>query len=820
MQGWLDDWRYAIRQLRLAPGFAAVAIITLALAIGANTAFFSLFQALVLRPLPIEHADRLVAIVTTDDGRQETGFPVPLADALAKESALFEGVAAYLGGGVSTIAADGTTAATGIVDFVTGDYFSTLRVQPLIGRLLDASDTGSLNAPAPAAVLGYRYWQRQFGGDPSVIGRVIQIDQVPFTIVGVTPEPFFGLRIEINADVTVALSAFPRVYRGLVPGQMITAQAGIARLRDGVSAEQVAAQLTSLWPALIDELIQRSPAGRREALLRNRPRVDPLETGFSFMRPNYTAPLRLLIALTALMLAIACTNLAGLLLSRAAARDREIATRLALGASRWRLARQSLTDGLLFAIAGTVCGLPLAWWGAQLLAQFFAADYLVPISLDVAPDGRVLLVTAIVTLMTALLCTIGPALRAGQRRGHEALGAARTIARTSTPWGEHLLIAQFALSLVLLVGALAFTQSLAKIRNVDPGFQIDGMHSASLVALPGRSADAGSVTYLRDLLSAAAAVPGVTAAAMTDTRPAGGYVRTVDVGSAGDGNRSNDARANLDMVSPGYFSTMAIPLEAGRELTWFDDASSPRVAIVSANLARQLFPNGDALGRRIRAGTDPARQTMEIVGIARDASVRDIRQVNALNVFIALAQEARPTSTPDLILSSTGPAPREQDLQRAIEPLGHHRVRRVRAVGEQVDRLLLRERLMSAFATFFGGMAAVLIAIGLYGLLAFAVRVRTKEIGVRLAIGASPASVLLMILRRGIRLAITGVIVGLPFALYAGRRLQASLFDVQATSPLLLASVSAFVIVLTIAAAYPPARLASRVDPATALRAE
>ncbi len=818
MRGWLDDFRYALRQLRLSPGFAAVAIGTLALAIGANTAFFSLFHALVLRELPLERADRLVAIVTTDDGKQETGFPVPLADALARESALFDGVAAYLGGGVARITSTAIAPVTNSIDFVTGDYYRTLRVPPHLGRLLDASDVERVDQPAPAAVLGFRFWQERFGGDSSVLGRIIELDEAPFTIVGVTPAGFSGIRIEISAAVTVPMSALPRVYRE-VAGRMITAQAGILRLRDQVTIEQAAARVQPLWPALIDEMLPANPA-RRDALKRNRPRVDALATGFSFMRAPYTTPLQLLIALTAWMLAIACVNLAGLLLARAVARDRELATRLALGASRWRLVRQSLVEGLLLATLGALCGLPLAWWGARALSLTFGADYLVPLSIDVTPDGRVLALTMMVTLATAVICTAMPALRIAHRQSSEALGTARTVARSSTAWGERLLVGQLALSLVLLAGAAALALSLAKIRDLDPGFRRDGLYAATLFVLPGRLGDAASTTYLQNLLSAAQAFPGIESAALTDTRPAGGYVRTMDIGPAAEPTAAGDVRGNLDMVSPGYFATMGIPLQDGREFTWFDDGSSPRVAIVSASLARRLFPDGRVLGRRIRAGSDPTRQSLEIVGIARDASVRDIRQASPLNVFVSLAQEPRSLGTPELILRSTGVAPREQDLQRAVEPLGYHRLRRLRAIDEQVDRLLLRERMMSAFATFFALLAALLVAIGLYGLLAFAVRVRTREIGVRLAVGASPSSVLAMILAHGVRLAVIGVVVGLPLALYAGTLLQEYLFEVRAGEPLLIGGVAIFVLVLTVAAAYLPARLASRVEPASALRAE
>lgn len=817
----LDDLRYALRQLRLAPGFTAVALITLALATGANTALFSLFHALVLRPLPYADADRLVSISPYDDKGQQVGIPVGVIDAIAAEQGLFDAASAFLGGAPAvTVDRPGLASVLGTIDFVSGSYFSTLQLTPHIGRLFNDVDV-SADASAPVAVLSYRFWQQHFNGDPAVVGRQIQLRGLPFTIVGVAPPRYSGLWIETGADITAPLPAFMRVLR-IPPGAPFVAQAAVARLRSGITMEQAQSRLQSLWPSLVETIPPgQASAAWRTSMQRNRPRVLPLSTGFSFMRDRYTGPLQTLIALTAWMLLVACVNLASLLLARSAARDREYATRLALGASRWSLVRQALTEGVLLAAMGTVCGLPLAWWGPRALTAFITADYLAPIRIDVSPDVRVLATTGLVALVIAGVFALVPAVRTARREGSEALGTTRTVARGTTRWGNALLVGQFALALTLLVGAAALSTSLTRARNVDPGFEVAGLHSITLFAVPDRTAESGSATYLRALLASLEKTPGIESTAFTDGRLAGGYTRTADVARAEEPVSSNGIGANNDIISPGYFTTIRLPLVAGREFTWFDDVKSPPVAIVSASLAQRLFPEGDALGRHIRVGTvEPRRQSIEIVGIAADASVRDIRQSRPFNVFLPLPQETRPTSTPELLVRATGAPPSIADIRQIVEAPGLHRMQRWRSVDDQIDRLLLRERLMSGLAMFFAAMAAILIAIGLYGLLAFSVRTQTREIGVRLAVGASPAQVRGMIISRGIRLATIGCLIGLPLALFAGRALQDYLFQVEATDIRLLAGVGLFVLALTLAAAYLPARLASRVDPASALRAE
>ena len=822
-----QDIRFALRMLRKSPGFTAVAVLTLALGIGANTAIFSLLYTLAFRNLPVPHPGQLVRFGAHVGDDPYVALSVPMFEEFARSQKAFSGVFAWAPEGVFNIEIKGTLSRADIWP-VTGNYYSELGATPEIGRLIGPEDVDlHATAATPLAVLGYSFWQRRYGADPGVIGNMVKIEGIPFTIIGVTRKGFGGISAEDLPEVTVPLTAEPLiegdpdVQKHLQRGNALGIEAA-GRLKAGVTMEQARADLETLWPSIREAVMPASlSAAERLRYLSLHLKVESGARGASYLRHRFSQPLYLLLGIAGVVLLVACVNLASLTLARAASRSHEIGVRVALGASRARLVRQMLTESIMLSLAGTLAGLAFANWGSRALAAFIIGQiYIVPATLHLAPDLRILGFAIAAALLTGILFGLAPAWRATREDPNAALQqASRTLGSGTGALGKGLIVTQVALSLVLLAGAGLFIRTLQKLRAVDPGFRTRSVLSIDLMPKPGGYKNLEWVSYYRELTDRVSSLPGVISAGHINRHPGDGMEWTEEVRIRG--TNTEDFRADLGMVMPGAFRTMGIELHRGRDFNWEDDDHAPRVAVVSRGLADQFFPHTGAIGQHIDITTRPKWQNIEIVGIVSDASLYDIRKHAPPTVYLPTTQYGDYMGWSDvLVQTSIPPAAMAASVSREIESLGHEYVTSVTTISENINRSLLQERVTAFLSGFFGGLALLLAAIGLYGLMAFNVTRRTREIGIRIALGAERNSVQWLVLRETLALAALGLAVGLPCALAASRLIAGALYGVPAKDPVTLAAVSALLVGVAALAGWFPARRATRIDPMVALRHE
>lgn len=807
---------YALRGLAHSPMLATVAVLSLALGIGANTAIFSIVNAVMLRALPVRSPERLVWITPVDREGRDANLSVAAMQQLEQRQQVLSGMFAWAGGGLTNFETS-HAAWRASLDVVSGNYFSELGIQPAMGRLIGPSDVrlGS-GPPAPVAVLSYDCWQSRFGGYPSIVGQQIRVEGVPLTIVGVAQPGFFGLILDWKFDV-----AAPIGYAGKIPAdaKQDWLMKVVGRLKDGVSVEQAQAQMAAIWPAVRNATLPDDYAGERKAAyLSEKIDVAPAATGISYQRDRFRRALIALMILVGSILLIACVNLAGLMTARAAARYHDSGVRIALGSSAWRIVRQGLVESALLAFAGASLGMIVAYWGSHWIAHMV---WSVEMGASVSPDARVLAFTAAIAVFTTILSGLAPALRSARIDPLVMLQqSSRVIGAGSSRIGRLLMIGQIALSFMLVVSAGLFVRSLEKLRTAGVGFRRDHILIAQLFPKSDARRGADAWPYYRDLCEGIERLPGVRAVSLSHMGPGLPYEYKELVSRMGGSERS--ASAVRDWIGPGFFHLMAMRLLAGREFQWSDRPGSPSVAVISESLAKVLFPRGDAVGQSIRIGTDREDENRQIVGVVNSASLWLIRTHEPMAVYVPLAQSRQLSYLGALIdVWTTGdPTALAGAVRREIESKGREVVIRSEPLTDRIDRILTNDRLIAGLSSFLGMLAMLLAGIGLYGLMSYQVTRRTGEMGVRMALGASPGSVLLLMLRDVSTLVLVGLIAGLAGTLALARMAEVILFGLSGADPLTLGASAAGLFAVTLLAGYLPARRAAALDAMQALRAE
>lgn len=821
--GVFRDVRYATRRLLRTPVFSSVAVLTLALTIGINTAIFSVLEAIDFRRLPVTHPEGLVLVSTTVPDGPDTAIPFRLFQQVRQQSRTFSQVIGSVGDAVLFLEVNGATM-RGVVKFVTGDYYATLGARADEGRLIGEADQDPGGARfAPVAVVSAEFWQRRLGGDRLVIGRTIRVQGVPFTVVGIAPRGFGGTSLTSVPDVTLPLGALAPVMaeRGVTyfgTGVHPWIQA-VGRLRAGITIDSARTNLTAVWPAMRAAALPPAYTGKQRDEFLSYPLVvtSAMRGADRTEYADFTDALHLAMSISTFILLIACVNLSNLLLSRVATRGRELAIRASLGASRWASAREALTESVLLSLAGAGGGLLLAWWAIRILNALLA-DL---VSSDTAPftaqldAGVLIFATAIGLLVGALasLSALGWLTRSSSisLRAHPTQGP-RRLGR----FGPVLVTVQIALSMVMVALAGLAARNIQELRTTrDLRYRRDGVSVVDLQPQPHGYQDVDNDRYQPALLAHVMSLPGVRGVSLTSGAPIGSD--TQQTVSTRDGARAGTAPWTA--VSPGFFSMLGVPLLEGRDFTWSDGQHASRVAIVSHGLATRLFGDGSPVGQHVRIGSAPDDQDIAIVGVASDARLHDPHAPTFLAVYVPLLQSGEQANWKGLLVRGDARAAfNEHDLSQVIWTLGHDYVYSVRTLEQELDDDLLYERGIAQVAGFAAALALALVAIGLYGLWSYLVAERGKEMGIRLAIGARPGQILTLVLAGGLRVAGIGILAGTAGAIGAGHLVQSMLVLVRPHDPMTMLLTPSVVLTVSVAACLIPAIRAASVDPIAALR--
>ena len=814
MSGLIQDLRYACRQLRKNPGFTAVAVLTLALGIGANTAIFSLVNSLMLHMLPVREPGQLVELLHRYPGEPHlNGFSPQAYELMRDHNQAFLGLiaAAYQSFHVRGEGLEPQILQGGYVD---GNFFPVLGVKPAIGRLIGPQDNHA-GDPSAVAVISWSSWKARFNFDPAILGKQIIVEDVPVTVVGVAARNFFGLEVESSREVWLPLAMQPTMVRsGLGWGSLWL----VGRLKPGVSINQAQAEMAVLYESTLDE---QAKATNNPFIRKTKLEMEPAGAGLSRLREEWTKPLLLLQAVVGLLLLLACTNLASMLLARGATREHEMALRLSLGAGQLRLARQVVTESMLLSAVGSLLGVYVAYFGAGALARIITAERRPGPALDlhVRADTQVLLFTAAITLLTILLSGLVPALRAMKTAPASSLRQAGGSGETKLRrlLGKSLVVAQVAVSVVLLSAAGLFVRHLLNLRHLDLGFHPD--HVLLVTLDPDRSGydDQRLSLAYQQLLERMKAIPGVRSATICAPSPISGAGANRAVTAEGYQAKLGEIRNVMESwVAPQYFATLGTPLLRGRDFS-FTDKGGPRVAIINQTMARYYFGNSDPLGKHIVFDGDS--QPYEIVGVAGDAKYLQMREATLRTIYLNTFQE-RSVDSRFALRTSIDPEAVVPDVRRAVsELLKTVSVQSVTTLHDQVDASIVPERLMATLSLWFGMLGALLAALGVYGLLAYTVARRINEIGIRMALGATRSNATRMVIGDALGMVCMGLAIGAPVALWSGR-LAASLVPELQISAVPIASGAVAMIAIAFFAAYIPARRAANVDPMVALRYE
>jgi predicted permease len=856
-----QDVHYAFRVLAKSYGFTTIAVLTLALGIGANTAIFSLIDAVMLRSLPVRDPQQLVVLqwnahhgpkigyssygdCRTDFGAGDSigcSLSEPFVEDMRSKTNVFSGFATFANAGPLNLSGNGP-ASQASAEYVSGDYFETLGVHAAVGRTLQAADD-TVIAPA-VAVLNYGYWRSAFGGDPSAVGKTIHLQNLPFTIVGVAEPRFVNLTAGNTFDLWIPLAQRPRLRPGWTPRSDVAGSwwmVVVARLKSGISLAQAESTVSLLF---FNDLVHRD-----KPLLRveDAPAIKllPAQTGLTGSRAELSRPLYVLMLAVGIVLLVACANVAGLMLARATARQKEIAVRLAIGASRSRIARQLLTESLTISVAGGLLGIAMAFWSARALLAFLTSTASRPTGFSAGIDLRVLAFTAVVSILTGILFGLAPALRSMSVHLMPALkegGKSSSSGLSARGWfnvGNALVVAQVALTVVVLVGAGLLAHTLQNLRRVDPGFDTRNLLNFSVDTMVTEYEGERLGQFVRELRDRFSEIPGVLSVGYTDTPMLRGWLSIKSFHLHGKADEG-DSDADVMSVGPGFFQTLRMPMMVGRDFTPPEYAAivseadsrcsnaslwqTPFAAVVNESFVQAYFPKGSPIGQHFGGGDNPEDDSpnkckdpgWQIVGVVHDAKYNTLRREIHPTIYTpggdADVFELRTAGDPRAVISAIRDVLQHSGFDLPLFD--------IKTESQQIDELLFQERLIARLSSVFGLLALLLACIGLYGLLSYEVARRTHEIGIRMALGAQSGDVLRGVVGHGIFLAVIGAAIGTAASLGVTRFLGSMLYGVKPSDPLTLVCVTALLLGVTLAACYIPARRATRVDPLVALRYE
>ena len=820
----MSDFRDAFRSLKATPVVTVVAILSLALGIGANTAIFSILDSLMLRVLPVQEPQRLATLGIGDRGRNS--WTNPIWEQIRERQQLFDGAFAWS----TTRFNMSQSAQTEFVDGVwaSGRFFEVLGVPAIRGRMFSEADDRRGGGPdGPVAVISYNFWQSRFGGAADVIGQPLTLERVTYTVIGVTPPGFFGVDVGRTFDIAIPLGTEP-----LVRGKESALDRRsnwwlnvMVRLKSGQSVDFAAGALRGVQPQIREATMpQNFREEDKQRYLSEAFGLTPAATGNSSLRDRYQQALLTLMVVVSLVLLIACANIANLLLARATARRHEMSVRLALGASRFRLMRQLLAESLLLAGCGAALGMVFAHWGSQLLIRQLSTSTNT-VFLDMGIDWRVLGFTAGVAAVTALLFGTAPAFRASRVQPNEALKeqGRGVIGDSRFSIGNVLVVVQVALSLILIAAAGLFVRTFSSLANLSLGFDRSPVLVASVNATrSGLEPDQRPDLY-EQLRQAAAAVPGVASAAASAVTPVSGStwqyaIERIDDRVVPDKDRG----VYVNLISPGWFQTFGTSMLGGRDFTGRDTRAAQHVVIVNEAFARKFTNGQNPIGHHFREPDYPDRPAVdrEIVGYVKDAVYRSLREPVPPTMYIPIAQHLQPPSGISISVRAAGgpPALLTKSMAAALTSVNPHITLTFRPLAEQVNNSLIQERVVAMLSGFFGGLALLLAGLGLYGVTSYAVNRRRTELGIRLALGAAPGGVIRLVLFRVAILVSLGVILGSAVSLWVGRFVTTLLYGLQPRDPLTLAGAAVVLGAIGALAGWLPARRASRIDPARVLR--
>jgi len=827
------DTKYALRRLRKSPGFTSIALLTLAIGIGANTGIFTLLDAVLLKSLPVPHPEQLFIVKQSGHAADKSRFPYLFFDQVHNQLPDTAAIAAmgWPEDFYTSTSNEPSQATQG--QLVSGNYFRVFETYPVLGRLLTPGDDKQIGG-SPVAVISYDYWQRKFGGDPTVIGRKLDINKAPFTIVGVAARGFFGARAGTQPAFWIPLS-----MQSIVKYQDHYSDYGPASTKPWIQRPNISWLLLIVRvksPAAIPQLMTTldeqyksvaqyvSSLNERQGMLRTQLTLEPGQRGLANLRQQFEQPLLLLMAMAAIVLLITCANIANLLLARATTRHHALAVQLSIGAGRTRIVQQMLAECLLLSLGGGVLGIAVAYWCTRVLPRW-ASEGTAAIPLNLSPDTSILVFSVVVALATGILCGLAPALQSARiepasvlKAGVQSIPGRDAGSRWSVR--KLLVAAQVALSLVLLVGAGMFLKTLQNYSQLNPGFDRNHLLNVQINTHLVNFQSSEFPSLYQRLIDRMEALPGVRSASIATCSLVAGCLDSSDVILTSDSGKTI-AKANVQVnsISLNYFMTTGIRLLRGREFATTDDASAPRIAIVNETFARRYFGGQNPIGLRFSYAGDESN-SFQIVGIVSDARVNDIREPASPLIYFPIAQnigdigglEVRTAADPRWMATQAQQAIADVDPRIPIVSIA--------TLNQEVSDNLAQPRLIARLTSIFGVLALVLACLGLYGVMSYTTQRRTSEIGVRLALGSTRRAVLWLVIRETLLLAGFGSIIGIAFA-FAGMHMATSfLFGLSPDNPAVFALATILLLVASALAGFIPAWRAARIEPVQALRIE